>query len=145
MVQIQGDWSDKPVDVLLSGIMLVAPDDTLRVERAKAAEQRTRAAETARLAAEQKAARQRELLASAPHPADGPGIRHVAAVAADILALTIQEKEFVPVPQVAYEPQAGDKIVRRGKKLRKSWWSKTVGCRNRSSKSRPCGRKANGR
>jgi hypothetical protein len=96
-----------------------ALDATLRAERAKAAEQRTRAAEAARLAAEQKAAHQRELLASAPHPAFGPGIRHVAAVAADILALTIQEKEFVPVLQAAYEPQAGDKTVRRGKEAEK--------------------------
>ncbi len=119
MIQVQGDWSSKPVDVLLSGITLAAPDRHILAERSKAAEQRARDAEKARVATEQKAARQRELLAGAPHPSDGPNIRHVATVAPDILVLTIQEKEFVPVPQVDYQPVAGDEIVRRGKEDQK--------------------------
>ena len=54
-------------------------------------------------------------LADAPHPADGPQVRHVVTVAPDILCVTIQEKEFVPAPQIPYEPKAGDEIKHVGK------------------------------
>ncbi len=66
-------------------------------------------------AAEAMAQRTRELLAGAPHPADGPDVRHVAPVAADILALSIQEKEFIPVAQIPYVAQDADIVKRVGK------------------------------
>ena len=52
-------------------------------------------------------ARAAELLRGAAHDADGPNVQHVAAVAPDVLALSIQEKQFAPAPQVANRGATG--------------------------------------
>ena len=43
-----GDWSDEPVDVVLSGIVLAPPNDEFRAGRAKLKEIKAREAERAR-------------------------------------------------------------------------------------------------
>jgi len=112
---IQGNWAADPIDVTVKRLELVEPTpDILKIREALRA--KLAKAEAARIKAEEeKAKRKRELLGNAPHPADGPDIRHVALVAPDVLALTVQEKQFVPAPQVPYEPKPGDEIKHTGK------------------------------
>ncbi len=115
-VIVLGDWSAAAVDVTLRRLELVPPTPAILAAREQRRERLARQAESRRKAEEAKARRRQELLAGAPHPPDGPDLRHVAAVAPDILALRIQEKEFVPVPQIPYEPKEGDVVKREGKK-----------------------------
>jgi len=111
---ILGDWRPTPVDLVLRKLELIEPTAELLAARAKLRE-RLAAAEAARKQAEaQRAARVAELLQGAPHEADGPDIRHVAAVAPDVLSLSIQERHFVLVPQIDYQPEPGDEIRREG-------------------------------
>ncbi|MBI3827965.1 MAG: glycoside hydrolase family 9 protein [Planctomycetes bacterium] len=49
--------------------------------------------------------------APAAHPADGPEVRHVCAVAPDILSITLQAGTYVPNSLKPYVPQPGDEIV----------------------------------
>jgi len=112
---VQGAWSSDPIDVTVRRLELVEPDPAILKAREALREKLAKAEAERRQAEEQKAKRKQELLAGAPHPADGPAVRHVAPVAPDILALSIQEKEFVPVPQVPYEAKPGDEIKHTGK------------------------------
>ncbi len=91
------------------------PTPKVLAARARLRERRAAEAEARQRAEAARAARVQELLRGASHDADGPDVRHVAAVAPDILALSIQEKEFVPAPQVAYQAQPEDEIRREGK------------------------------
>ncbi len=45
------------------------------------------------------------------HPADGPAIDHVCAVAPDILSITLQAGTYVPNQLTSYTSQPGDEIV----------------------------------
>ncbi|HUT35206.1 MAG TPA: glycoside hydrolase family 9 protein [Planctomycetota bacterium] len=125
MIQVQGDWSDKPVDLLLAGIVLVEPNEAILAERAKLREKRAREAERARREAEAREKLKRELLANPVHPADGPAIVHVGAVAPDVIALVLQEKTLQRVGQQPYEKQPGDEWKRSGDKVI-AWEGDTV-------------------
>ena len=57
-----GDWSDKPVDVVLSKIALAPPTGAIRAERAKLRAIKAKEAEQARLEAELKAKARKKLL-----------------------------------------------------------------------------------
>jgi hypothetical protein len=90
-LMVIGDWSGNAVDVVLSGIVLVPSTDELRTQRAKLKEIKAKEAEKARLEAEAKEKARKKLLETgAPHPADGPEVKHVCAVAPDVLAITLQ-------------------------------------------------------
>ena len=107
-----GDWSDKPVDVVLSRIALAPPTAEILAERAKLKEIKAKEAAQARLAAEAKAQARRKLLnAGAPHPADGPAVRHVCAVSADVIAITVQAGQHVSNQLLPYVAEAGDELV----------------------------------
>ena len=96
-ILVMGGWTAQPMDVVLSEIVLVPPDDAIRANRAKLKEMRAREAEQARLQAEAKArAKQRLLDVGSPHPADGPAVKHVCAVAPDVIAILLQAGSFVP-------------------------------------------------
>jgi endoglucanase len=111
-----GDWSDKPVDVVLSRIALVPPTDQLRAGRAKLREIKAKEAEQARLETEAKARARKKLLdTGAPHPADGPEVRHVSAVAPDVIAVTLQAGHHVSNQLVPYAAEPGDEIVEQEK------------------------------
>jgi endoglucanase len=111
-----GDWGGNPVDVVLSGIVLVPPTDALRAERAKLKEIKAKEAEKARLEAETKAkARQKLLDAGAAHPADGPEVKHVCAVAPDVIAITLQAGQFVSNRLDPYVAEPGDEIAEEAK------------------------------
>lgn len=112
---VQGNWATMPVDVTVKRLELVEPTPEILKAREVLRAKLAKAEEARRKEEERKALRKRELLAGAPHPADGPDVRHVAPVAPDILALTVQEKEFVAVAQAPYEPKPGDEIKRTGK------------------------------
>jgi endoglucanase len=120
-VLLVGDFSALPVDVTVRALALVEPDAAILKARQALREQQAREEEARRQAELQKAARKRELLAAAPHPADGPDIIHVAPIAPDILALEVQEKQFAILPQIPYVPQEGDEIKRLGKEEDKLW------------------------
>ena len=110
---ITGDWTGTPVDLIFRKLELVAPTPQIVAQREKLQQRLAADAERQRKAEEQKAARIAELMKGAPHPADGPDVRHVALVAPDVLALFIQEKQFAASAQVPYEPQPGDQIKRK--------------------------------
>jgi len=107
-----GDFSNHAVDVVLSGIELVPPNDALRAQRARLREMKAQEAETARREAEAREQARRKLLESgAPHPADGPEVRHVCAVAPDVIAVTLQAGRHVNNQCVPYQAEPGDKLV----------------------------------
>ena len=107
-----GDWGGNPADVVLSGIVLVPPTDELRAQRAKLKELLAKEAETKRLEAEaQEKARQEFLTKGAKHPADGPEVKHVCAVASDVIAITLQAGQHVNNELKPYEAQPGDEVV----------------------------------
>jgi len=112
---VVGDWAAEPIDVTVRRLEWVPADETIRKAREDLRVRLAAEAAARRRAEEETAKRKRDLLAGAPHPPDGPDIRHVALVAPDVLALRIQEKEFVPAPQVPYEPKPGDEIRHIGK------------------------------
>lgn len=112
-VMIIGDWTDKPVNLYLSGISVAPPDDSIRAARDKFAKQKAQEAEQARQQAEAKAKARQELLEKgAAHPADGPSVEHICAVAPDILTVTIQSGTNAPNQLIPYVPQPDDEIVR---------------------------------
>jgi endoglucanase len=111
-VLVMGGWTAEPVDVVLSEIVLVPPNDEVRAGRAKLREIRARDAEQARLQAEARAkARAKLLEEGSPHPADGPQVKQVCAVAVDVLAITLQAGFFVPNELRPYSPAPNDEIV----------------------------------
>lgn len=112
LLMVIGDFSGNAVDLVLSGIVLVPATDELRAARAKLAELKAREAEQARqAAAAQQRARDELLAKGAPHPADGPEVTHLCAVAADVLAFTLQAGHHVNNELLAYTPEPGDEVV----------------------------------
>ncbi len=112
---VMGDWTPAPVDLTFRRLELVEPTPPILAAREGLRKRLAREAELRRQAEEARAKRKQELLAGAPHPADGPDLRHVGPAAPDLLVLRIQEKEFLAVPQAPYEPQEGDVVKREGK------------------------------
>jgi endoglucanase len=111
-----GDWSGGAVDLVVSRIVLVPPTAELRAGRVKLRELHAREAEQARAEAEAKAAARRKLLdTGAPHPADGPKVQHICAVAADVIAVTIQAGQHVSNRLVPYVAEPGDELVEQEK------------------------------
>lgn len=107
-----GDWSDRPIDLFVSRIELVSPDDAILSEREKFRVMKAEEAEQARLAAaEQERIKRERIEKGSPHPEDGPEIVHVCAVAPDVLALTIQSRKFAGNQLLPYAAQPGDEIV----------------------------------
>ncbi|MGA2255690.1 MAG: glycoside hydrolase family 9 protein [Thermoguttaceae bacterium] len=115
-LMIIGDWSDKPVDVVLSRIALVPPTDEMRAQRAQLKRIKVQEAERARLEAEAKARARKMLLnTGAPHHADGPEVRHVCAVAPDVIAITLQAGQHVSNQLIPYVAERGDEVVEQEK------------------------------
>ncbi len=115
-VMLIGDWSDKPVDLVLAGVGLTPPTDALRAQRAQLRAIRAKEAEQARREAEAREQARRDLLSKgAPHPADGPEVRHVCAVAPDVLAVTVQAGQHVNNRLVPYVAEPGDEIAEEAK------------------------------
>ncbi len=111
-----GDWSNKPIDVVLSGIVLVPPTDELRAGRARLKELQATEAERVRLEAEAKENARKELLAKgAKHLPDGPEVIHVCAVAPDVIAITLQAGHHVSNQLVPYVAQPDDEVVEEEK------------------------------
>ena len=109
---IIGDWSAKPVEVVLSRIVLVPPTDELRASRAKLKEIKAQETEKARLEIEaQTQTRQKLLETGAAHPADGPEVKLVCAVAPDVIAITLQAGQHVNNQLVSYVAEPGDEVV----------------------------------
>jgi len=111
-----GDWSDKPVDVVLSEIGLTPPTDELRAQRDQLREAKAKEAEQSRLEAEAKEKALKELLAKgAKHPEDGPEVTRVCAVAPDVIAITLQAGQHVSNRLVPYVAEPGDEVVEEEK------------------------------
>lgn len=53
--------------------------------------------------------------ASVQHPVDGPEVRHVGAVAPDVLMLTIQSRFYRASEYLPYVAEAGDEVIEVGK------------------------------
>ena len=113
--QIQGDWSDRAVDVFVDKIELVPPTEEMMARRRARAEALRRQAERKQREAQRRREQVAKLLAGAPHPDDGPEVRHVAAADRRTIALTIEAGEISLRKQISYVAQAGDEI-RAGKK-----------------------------
>ena len=106
-----GDWSGNAVDVVLSGIELVPPNDALLAERAKLRDMKAKEAENKRREAEAKEQVRRKLLEEgAPHPTDGPEVKHVCAVAPNVIAITVQAGQYVGNQLIPYVAEPGDEI-----------------------------------
>jgi endoglucanase len=112
---VQGDWKTAPVDLTLHKLELVEPTAEILAARTGLRERLAVEAAARQKAEAQRAARVADLLWGAPHQADGPDVQHVAAVAPDVLALSVQERQFLPAPQVDYRAEPGDEIQREGK------------------------------
>ena len=111
-LMVIGDWSGNVVDVMLSGIVLVPPTDDLRAQREKFRRIKAKEAEQARLEAEAKEKTRKKLLeAGASHPADGPEVRQVCAVAPDVVAITLQAGHHANNQLLPYLAQPGDEVV----------------------------------
>jgi len=111
-----GDWSDKPIDVVVSSIALTPPTDELRAQRTQLKAIKAKEAEQARKEAEAKETARKELLAKgAKHPADGPEVKHVCAVAPDVIAITLRAGQHVNNQLVPYVAEPGDEIVEEEK------------------------------
>ena len=54
------------------------------------------------------------------HPADGPQVKHVCAVAPDVLMLTIQSGFHVQAQSLPYAAEPGDVVIAEGKNNPKS-------------------------
>ena len=101
--QFGGDYSsDGPVDVEVSGILLVAPADAAKAARAERAKQDAAALEKKRQ--EQDAKR-----AQYQRGPNSPKVTAVYTVAPDILAIAIQAGKVRPGALTQYTPQPDDK------------------------------------
>jgi len=116
LVMLIGDWSANAVDLTLSGVILVPPDEALRARRAELREIKAREAEKARLEAEAREKARQDLLArGAQHLEAGPQVTQVCATAADVLSVTIQAGRHANNQLVPYVPEAGDEVVEEAK------------------------------
>ncbi len=102
--QLTGDYSgDGAVDVEINGLLLVAPDAALLVQRK---------VRDAQMAGEQDKRRQEQDALKTKYKAglpSSPVVESAGLVAPDILALTIQAGHVVPGSLTAYQPQPNDK------------------------------------
>ncbi len=116
LFQIQGDWSAKPVDLLIIKIALTEPTEAIQAQRAALAAKKAQEADKARKEAEVKAKARKELLAKGgSHPADGPEVKLVCAVAPDVIAFTLQAGQHVNNQLVPYVAEPGDEVVEEEK------------------------------
>jgi len=113
-IQIQGSWKGEPVDVALERLSLTPPTPEMEKQREAERRRRAKAREAARRKAEELERKRRELLANMTHPADGPKVVHLGAVAPDMLAVTIEAGDVIHKGQQPYEKQDGDRIKRQG-------------------------------
>jgi len=115
-LMVIGDWSEKPADVVLSRITLAPPTDELRAQRAQLREIKAKEAEQARKEAEAREKARKELLEKgARHPADGPEVKHVCAVAPGVIAITLPAGQHVNNQLVPYVAEPGDEVVEEEK------------------------------
>jgi len=106
-----GAWTGDAVDVLLREIAFAQPAPELLAKRkAKAAAEVRKLAQKREAERRAKEALERTIAEGADHPADGPDVQHVCAVAPDILAVRIQERTRAPGRQEPYEARPGDEI-----------------------------------
>jgi len=108
--QVQGNWSDLPIDVFLDKAELVPPTPEMKAQREAYKKKLVAAAERKKRDEERKRQEIARILANAPHPEDGAVVEHIGAVAADTLAVVLHAGEIVPRPQFPYVPQDGDEI-----------------------------------
>lgn len=112
LLLIIGDWTDKRVDVAISAVGLTPPNEKLLAQRAELRAIKAREEEQARREAEAREKARRALLErGAPHPADGPSVEHLCAVAPDVLAVVIQAGRHVNNQLAPYEKQADDQLI----------------------------------
>ena len=114
---VVGDWSDKPVDVVLSRIALVPPTDEIRAGRARLKRNQGGGGRTRSPGSRGEDNGQEE---AAGHrraaPCGRPGrSRHVCAVAPDVIAITLQAGQHVSNQLVPYVAEQGDEIVEEEK------------------------------
>jgi endoglucanase len=110
-VQLVGEWKGLPCDVVVHQVTLVPATDDIRQARAQGDEARARVeARQARQQAEKEKAVAKTLKSPKRSP-DSPEVVHVFLAAPDVLAVTIQERQYIPPQQVPYAPQPGDEIV----------------------------------
>jgi endoglucanase len=115
LMVLTGDfWTMAPVEVTVSQVDVVAPDDTILNAREALRARLAREAEAARKAEEARIKLKADTLANPGHVPEDPNIIAVGAVAPDIIELTIQEKEYTRVAQVPYIPQETDVVVSDG-------------------------------
>jgi endoglucanase len=104
-LQILGDWRNAAIEVRLHDLSSIedGPETQAAREKARIAAER----ETARLAALEQARRDRiasVLERGAEHPADGPRVLRASLAAPNLIALDIQELEFVVPGQIDFVP-----------------------------------------
>ena len=116
IVAFMGDWSPNPFDLTISAVMVVPPTPQILAQRVNLRERLAREAKaTAQRLKAQERARQELLAKGAQHPEDGPEIKHVSAVDADVLAVVLQAGRHVSNQLVPYTAQPGDEIVEEQK------------------------------
>jgi len=116
LIQIQGDWSAEPVDLLIFKIALTEPTAAIQAQRAALAAKKLQEIEKDRKEAEAKANARKEMLAKGgSHPSDGPEVKQVCAVAPDVIAFTLQAGQHVNNQLVPYVAEPGDEVVEEEK------------------------------
>jgi len=111
-VAFLGDWSGNATQLEIDRIDAIAADAAILASREKGAKAAADAAEKKRKQDEAaRLAREKKLAEGAAHPKDGPEILAVHAVAADVLAVVIQDRTPLLHPQEAYVAQEGDQLV----------------------------------
>ena len=110
--QIQGNWRGQQLDVALKGVYLTTDvPQSLIDARAKAQVRKEQEAKRQQAEREAKEKRIAELLANAPHPADGARVVNVAPVDANLLAIQIQSREYQYGGLDPYTAQPDDKLT----------------------------------
>ena len=102
-VQLIGDWQATNVDARFGDVTAVPADADVQARRAARAERRA-----ADRAAKEKA--MQDALANLERGEDAPTVEHVAALAPDLLQLTIQAGHIPPVELQPYAEQPGDEV-----------------------------------
>ena len=106
-----GDWTANPVDLTLSAVSVVPPTSESLAQRVKLRQRLAREAKAAEEKAKAQQRAQQDLLAQgASHPDDGPEVKHVCAVDADVLAVVVQAGRHVGNQLIPYVAQPGDEM-----------------------------------
>ena len=101
---------------LLLAFAALAPCLAMAAQTKPELEIKVKEAAKVRLQAEATAKARRHLLdTGAPHPADGPEVKQVCAVAPDVLAITLQAGQNVNNQLAPYVAEPGDEIVEQEK------------------------------